>query len=224
MADDAAFEARLRESIARVYRRPARPGNPVSRLLDGSLKLEEARLFWTAEQHQSLLFFTEVIAPHLMESCADLDARIPIWNAIYLAFGRGRPERSYPCYFHRLLVALGGPAQMDDVLRDTPEVQARRKTVQQQGFVETLVRDLLVPATIGSHTAARVADALVTRFQFNEAAVRYFRALSEDKSTLDVAISLVCRYATTAAEREQALRWLEEALDQPPVAHYAFQP
>ena len=128
---DPEFEKKIRTVIDRACERPSPAGNPIAKLLSGAFTQADAKALWTEDDQQSLLFFTEITAPHLMEQCHDLDARVVIWNTIYPYFGRGRVERSYPHLMQRFLAAIGSASspEHDGVLRKTPAVEARRKEV-----------------------------------------------------------------------------------------------
>lgn len=221
---DPEFEKKLRAVIDRAFERPSPAGNPIAKLLSGPFTAADAKAVWTEEDQQSLLFFTEILAPHLMEECADLDARVVVWNTIYPFFGRGRLERSYPHLLQRFLAAVGSvpTTEHDGVLRKTPAVELRRKEVVAREFVEAIAVEFLPAMSVVPRVFPRIADALVAKSGVNAASVRYFLARAEEAPrSVDAQISLLVRYCRTPGDQEKALGWLGAGFDRPALLPYA---
>jgi hypothetical protein len=221
---DPELEEKIRAVLQRACDRPSPADNPIARLLSGSFTLADAAALWTEEDQQSLLFFTEVLAPHLMESCADLDARVVVWNTIYPVFGRGRVERSYPHLLQRFLQAIGSAKspEHDGVLRKTPAVEERRRNVLARGFIEAIAVEFLPATAVVPQVFPRIAAALTAKLGLNAAAVRYFEARAEEAPrSVDAQISLLVRYCRTPEDQRKALAWLEAGFDRPALLPYA---
>lgn len=219
----AEFEMELRRRCDRMYERSSPPGNPMMKLMEGTLTLEEAHRFWGGHW-DAVLVFNEITLPRLLERCPDLDGRVKLWNAIYPEYGRGQLSRAHPYLTRVFLQALGIPEarcpwRLD---RSKPAVARQIARLEAMEWIEFLVFGFLGPETVGPKVFGLVEAAITRHFGIPKEQLRFFSVhYREDQRDSEIIFPLIARYAATADAQRRALDALDRFYNLERYLHYA---
>ncbi|MCG8424401.1 MAG: iron-containing redox enzyme family protein [Proteobacteria bacterium] len=210
------FEKHLRSLCDRAYERPSSPDNPVMKLMQGELSIEEARQFWGGRWNRVLLL-SQYVLPNLIRRCPHHDMRVELWPSVSVEYGGGDLAQSHPVLYRDFLTAIGIPeAECSFTLpADDPAIAREIDRLDGYDWLELLGR-FLGRETVGPKVFPMIEEALAKAFGLDEHALAWFRVHGiQDQEDADDVFKVVRRYAITAeaqAKIEQAVQsWFDDS-------------
>ncbi|WP_394827929.1 iron-containing redox enzyme family protein [Pendulispora albinea] len=209
------FERRLREQVDSKYRREPTADNPLWRLVNDRLPIEECRIFYVGLR-DSLAVFNRVLLGRLLEESPSEGARSKLLPVISVEFGPP-VEAAHPAIFNRFLRALGVSAsdthESSDLLALSsacaPEIAALRK----MSWCELLAR-LLVGETQGPVVFPVILEALRRNYGLRSSDVSYFSIhATHDKKDTEILFDLLATSVKSQADEDAVARIVDTAFD-----------
>jgi pyrroloquinoline quinone (PQQ) biosynthesis protein C len=208
------FELEMRRLVDSKYMRPAKPDNPIRKLINGELSLQEVKAFYLGLL-DSLDVFNRVLISRLLETAPNPEVRSEVLPVLAVEFGPP-VESAHPTIFWNFLKAIGSTAEE---IRPHPDLEngpCREEValIRNMSWCELLAR-ILVGETQGPVVFPLIANALKRHYGLKDRDVFYFTLhAAHDKRDTEILFRLLVREARTAADRKAVIDTIERTFDQ----------
>ncbi|HWL84353.1 MAG TPA: iron-containing redox enzyme family protein, partial [Polyangiaceae bacterium] len=209
------FERGLRERVDSKYLREPTADNPLWRLVNDRLPLEECRAFYLGLR-DSLAIFNRVLLGRLLEESPTEKARSELLPVIAVEFGPPA-SAAHPAIFKRFLRSLGVSEsethESADLLAATNVCASEVEALGNMSWCELLAR-LLVGETQGPVVFPVILDALRRNYGLSSFDVQYFSIhATHDKKDTEILFDLLARTVKSQVDQDAVLRVVDEAFD-----------
>jgi len=209
------FESRVRRLIDSKYERVPSEDNPLWRLVNDRLPLNECRAFYLSLR-DSLAVFNRVLLGRLLEECPNAEARSELLPVIAVEFGPPL-DAAHPEIFNRFLRSLGVPEaevrESADLLEPTGACRAEIEEIRSLSWCGLLAR-LLVGESQGPVVFPAILEALRRNYGLSVGDTFYFAIhATHDKKDTEVLLRLLSREVKTEAQEEEVFGVINRTFD-----------
>ena len=209
------FERALREQIDAKYQREPTESNPLWRLVNDRLPIEECRAFYLGLR-DSLAVFNRVLLGRLLEECPSAEARSELLPVIAVEFGPPL-DAAHPEIFNRFLRSLGVPEaevrESADLLEPTSACRAELEEIRSLSWCSLLAR-LLVGESQGPVVFPAIHEALRRNYGLTVGDTFYFAIhATHDKKDTEVILRLLSNEVKTKAQEDEVFAVINRTFD-----------